>query len=162
MTHTLGIIGGGNMGHAITRGAITAHVLRPEQIVVAEVDAAKRETLASLGCAVTAEAHEVITAEQVMFALKPQCFAGVADPLAPIDRPTVVISIMAGLSTAFIRRRLGDQARLIRAMPNTPCQLGEGMTGIALGDGAQPGDEQLAWHIFEALGRTSTSRSWTR
>ncbi len=39
-------------------------------------------------------------------------------------------------------------------MPNTPCQVGAGMAAIALGEGAEAGDEALAVEIFEALGRT--------
>jgi pyrroline-5-carboxylate reductase len=143
------------MGMAIARGAVAARVLRPEQIVIAEIDAEKRAALSPMGCVVTEAPRGVTEAEQLLLAVKPQVFGDVARELGTLARPTVVITIMAGLSTAHIRSRLGPNARLIRAMPNTPCQLGEGMTGIALGDGAQMGDEQLAWHIFEALGRTT-------
>ncbi|MCP3903951.1 MAG: pyrroline-5-carboxylate reductase [Planctomycetes bacterium] len=155
MTHKLGVIGGGNMGMAIARGGITAHVIQPHDLIVAELDPAKRGELAKLGGTVTDDPREAASAEQFIIAVKPQSFAGVAETIGPLERPTVVISIMAGLSTQHIRERLGENARMIRAMPNTPCMLGEGMTGIALGEGAQPGDEQLAWHIFEAIGRTS-------
>ncbi|MHC4079888.1 MAG: pyrroline-5-carboxylate reductase [Planctomycetota bacterium] len=155
MARRLGIIGGGNMGQAIARGAITAHVLRPAEIVVAELDARKREVLDKLGCGTSDNARTAAECEQVLLAVKPQSFGEVAAAIAPLPRPTVVITIMAGLGTDRIRARLGEQARMIRAMPNTPCQLGEGMTGIALGAGAEAGDEKLAWHIFEALGRTA-------
>ncbi|MHC4769299.1 MAG: NAD(P)-binding domain-containing protein, partial [Planctomycetota bacterium] len=50
MARRLGIIGGGNMGQAIARGAITAHVLRPDEIMVAELDPGKRAELDKLGC----------------------------------------------------------------------------------------------------------------
>jgi pyrroline-5-carboxylate reductase len=66
----------------------------------------------------------------------------------------VIISIMAGLHTTRVRVAMGSNARVIRAMPNMPCQIGAGMTAIALGDGAKPGDEALAWSLFAALGRT--------
>jgi pyrroline-5-carboxylate reductase len=155
MEHRLGIIGGGNMGFAIARGAIAAHLIRAAQVVVAEIDEEKRRDLARLGCATTADARIATSAEQVLLAVKPQSFAVVAKAIAPLARPTVVISIMAGVETPAIRRSLGAHARVIRAMPNTPCQLGDGMTGVALGDGARPGDETLTLHVFEALGRTA-------
>jgi pyrroline-5-carboxylate reductase len=143
------------MGRAIARGALTAHVLRPGEIIVAEVDEQKRTGLGELGCSVTADARDAAEGEQVLLAVKPQVFAEVADAVAPVRTPKVVITIMAGIGTDVIRARLGDNVRMIRVMPNTPCQLGEGMTGIALGQGSVSGDEQLARHIFEALGRTA-------
>ncbi|MHC4416442.1 MAG: pyrroline-5-carboxylate reductase [Planctomycetota bacterium] len=155
MACRLGIIGGGNMGLAIARGALTAHVLRPDELIVAELDARKRTELEKLGCTTSDDARAAAECEQVLLAVKPQSFAEVAAAIAPLRNPTVVITIMAGLGTDRIRARLGEQARMVRAMPNTPCQLGEGMTGIALGVGARIGDEKLAWHIFEALGRTA-------
>lgn len=153
---TLGIIGGGNMGTAIVRGSIEAGVLSPQAIVVAEIDESRRIALAELGCRTTADVAEVAGAEQVMLAVKPQGFGDVATDLGPLERPTVVISIMAGLESRAIRAALGPESRVIRVMPNTPCQVGVGMTAIACGDGAEPGDETLAVRIFEALGRTVT------
>jgi pyrroline-5-carboxylate reductase len=155
MSYRLGIIGGGNMGLAIARGSLTAHVITAKDLIVADLDPARRDEVAALGCAVTDDPRVAADSEQLFLAVKPQSFAGLAETLGPLGRATVVVTIMAGLSTEHIRSRLGDNARMIRAMPNTPCQLGEGMTGIALGDGARPGDETLAWHIFEALGRTT-------
>jgi pyrroline-5-carboxylate reductase len=143
------------MGQAIARGAITAHVIRPDELVVAELDAGKRAEVLKLGCTATHDARHATASEQVLLAVKPQSFPEVASAIGPLGKPTVVITIMAGLRTDRIRARLGEHARMIRAMPNTPCQLGEGMTGIALGQGAEIGDEQLACQIFEALGRTS-------
>ena len=87
----------------------------------------------------TDDVTEAARSEQVILAVKPQSFADVAAAIAPVTEPTVFVSIMAGLDTATLRAQLGDNARLVRVMPNTPCQLGEGMTGIALGAGARPG-----------------------
>lgn len=155
MRPRVGIIGAGNMGLAIARGAIATHVLEASDLIVADIDPVKRDAVARLGCKVVDDPRPAARAEHVFLALKPQVFAPVAEQIGPLDAPTVVITIMAGLSTDHIRSRLGEHARVIRAMPNTPCQLGEGMTGIALGAGASLGDEKLAWHIFEALGRTT-------
>lgn len=154
MQYRLGIIGGGNMGSAIARGVVRRRVLGPAEVIVAETAAARHAGLADVGCTVVADPAGVLDAEQVLIAVKPQSFAGVAGAIAPLARSTVVVTIMAGLGTDHIRSRLGEHARVVRAMPNTPCQVGEGMTGIALGAGARPGDETFARQIFEALGRT--------
>lgn len=151
----LGMIGGGNMGQAIVRGAIDAGVLGPHDVLVAEIDPARRKVLAELGCATTDDPAGVLGCEQLMLAVKPQSFGEVARTIAPIAEGKVVISIMAGLSSTSIRRALGEQARVVRVMPNTPCQVGAGMAAIALGAGARAGDEALAVAIFNALGETA-------
>ena len=154
MGFTLGIIGAGNMGMAILRGALDAGVLSAQTTVVADVEPSRREEAARLGCPTTANVADLREAGQIILAVKPQGFGGVAGALGTLDRPTVVISIMAGLGSREIRAALGPAARVVRVMPNTPCQVGAGMAAIAVGEGAQPGDETLAVGIFEALGRT--------
>jgi len=151
---TLGIIGGGNMGQALARGALAARLMPPERLVIAEIHPEKRELLAPLRCTVVESASDAMDAEHVILAVKPFQFPLVAKAVAPLRNACVVISIMAGLSTDRIRRDLGPLARLVRAMPNTPCQIGQGMTAIAPGAGARPGDERFAARIFESIGRT--------
>lgn len=153
MAERLAVIGGGNMGGAIVRGAIRASIVSPREMLIIEPEEAKRRSFASLGCRTSADARNAMSAEQIMLAVKPQLFRDVAEALGRLERSIVVISIMAGKSSASIRSGLGDAARVVRVMPNTPCQIGEGMSAIALGEGAQPGDEQLAMKLFESIGR---------
>jgi pyrroline-5-carboxylate reductase len=148
----LGVLGAGNMGEAIVRGAIRQGVLAPEQILVAEVDEARRAMMAGLGCQVTAAAGDTVGCEQVMLAVKPQGFPDLAKVMGELPSPTVVMTVMAGLSSGAIRRAMGPNAKVIRVMPNTPCQIGLGMSAIALGEGAEPGDEELATKLFGAIG----------
>jgi pyrroline-5-carboxylate reductase len=152
MPATLAFIGGGNMGGAIIRGAIDRGLLPAVEILVADIDPGRREELSALGCAVTADAREALGAEHLMLAVKPQIFPKVVEVTGALDHPAVVMSIMAGLSSASIRAALGPYARVIRVMPNTPCQVGAGMSAIALGEGAAEGDDRLAWELFGALG----------
>ena len=79
------------MGQAIARGAITAHVLRPDEIMVAELEPHKRAALDGLGCGTTDNARVAAECEQVLLAVKPQSFASVAAAIAPLGKPTVVI-----------------------------------------------------------------------
>jgi pyrroline-5-carboxylate reductase len=152
MSATLGVIGAGNMGGAIIRGAVASKVLEPAAMLVAEPDALRRESFVALGCRVTEDIAEVVRCEQIMLAVKPQMFPSVAAQLQPLPQRTIVISIMAGLESNAIRTALGEHACVIRVMPNTPCQVGAGMTGIALGAGAESGDESLAQRLFESIG----------
>ncbi|MHC4211379.1 MAG: NAD(P)-binding domain-containing protein, partial [Planctomycetota bacterium] len=81
MAGRLGIIGGGIMGQAIARGAITAHVLRPNEIIVSELDARKRTEIERLGCPTSDDARRAAECEQVLLAVKPQSFGDVAAPI---------------------------------------------------------------------------------
>ena len=154
MSFRLGIIGGGNMGQAIVRGGIAAGIFPPAQVIVAEIDQDKRAGMSELGCSTSNDPHDAAAAEQIILAVKPQVFPEVARAIAPLRESKVVMTIMAGLHTSKIRAAIGSNARMIRVMPNVACQIGAGMSAIALGDGARPGDEQLAVSLFGALGKT--------
>jgi pyrroline-5-carboxylate reductase len=154
MAYRLGIIGGGNMGSAIVRGGIANGVLAAKEVIIAEVDADRRGALTDTQCIITDDPKHAAAAEAILLAVKPQIFPSVAEIIAPLPARTIVISIMAGLSSRVIRAGLGDQVRVIRAMPNMPCQIGEGMTAIALGQGSSLGDETLAVRLFSAIGKT--------
>ncbi len=160
------VIGGGNMGGALLRGALAACVWRAESVVVAEPDAGKRETLAALGVGVAADVARAMGHGEVagvLLAVKPQMFAGgggVAQQIvawrascgsghAPGPQ---VVSIMAGVPVAAIARATGC-ARVIRAMPNLPATLGAGMTALAHGAGLAPADGAAAERLFAAVGR---------
>jgi pyrroline-5-carboxylate reductase len=91
----------------------------------------------------------------VLLAVKPQAFSSLAGQLAAIlAKPVTVISVMAGVPGALIKKKLGDAVRVIRAMPNTPALLGEGMTALSRGPGAGAGDIRLALDVFGTVGAT--------
>ena len=148
------VIGGGNMAQAIVRGGLDAGVLEGASLVVAEPDEAKRGLWAGWGVRAVAGAGEAMDAAgggQVMLAVKPQMFGDVAAALGGrVDG--VVMSIMAGVSSVGIRSALGDGARVVRLMPNTPARVRKGITAMALGAGARAGDDALARALFEAVG----------
>jgi pyrroline-5-carboxylate reductase len=171
----LAVVGGGNMSQAIVRGGLEAGILDPSRIVVAEPDPAKREFFRSVGAAAVETAAGALawlaereagggwTAEgesetgQVILAVKPQSLVEVGGELAgPLKKKRrVIISILAGASTATIARALGGiPAGIVRVMPNLAVQIRRGITAIALGEGAREGDDDVAAAIFEALGRT--------
>lgn len=156
------LIGGGNMGGAMVRGAIAKGVVAPSEIGVVEIDGPRRESLERLGCRAAPNpseiASDVTDVTQFVLAVKPQMFGAVAQSLHDArlvgGGPRIIISIMAGLESGRIHSALGPGARIVRCMPNTPCQIGAGMTAIALGMGAREGDEDLARRLFDALGTT--------
>jgi pyrroline-5-carboxylate reductase len=91
----------------------------------------------------TSNADAVRGAAIVVLAVKPQDLDGLlADLEETVSASQTVISLAAAIPTAAIERRLGDAVPVVRAMPNTPATVHEGMAGIAAGSHA--GEEHLA------------------
>ena len=153
MNHDIAFVGAGQMGYAVLAGAVRAGVIQPERCLVVEPDADRRDRAEKLGCAVTAETGEAARASTIVLAVKPQSFAEAAAKIGALPGDALVISVMAGLSSSAIRKALGGTCRVVRVMPNTPCQIGAGMAAIALGAGADHGDEILARALFEPIGK---------
>jgi len=157
MQYELGIIGAGNMAEAITRGVLRATLLRPDQIVAADVSPARRQLFADqFGVrAVEANADAAKYSRTLLLSVKPQQMAAALKTVADAMRPdALVVSIAAGTTTEFLERHLGgrDKTRVVRAMPNTPMLLGEGMTAVAPGAHATAEDVRRARRIFESAG----------
>jgi pyrroline-5-carboxylate reductase len=153
MAARLGILGFGSMGGAIARGAVGAGVIDARDVIVVEPDDARRAAASALGCVVSGVERHAFDAEQVLIAVKPQRFRQAVARIGAVESPTVIISVMAGVSSATIRHALGGATRVIRAMPNIACEVGAGATALAPGEAARPGDESLALSLFAAVGR---------
>ncbi len=154
MQATLGFIGGGNMAEAIVRAALDSGVLSPDQLLIHDPLPARREVFEQLQIRTTDAAEGVVRdAAQVMLAVKPQTLPDLADLLGGVRDDQVVISILAGKTGRSICDLAGRPLRVVRVMPNTPVLVGQGMAALALGPHAQPGDDDLAFRMFEAGGR---------
>lgn len=161
-TLRIGIIGGGQMGTALVKGILHAGVADASEITVSDVIASARERLhAESGVRTTNDNTEAAkNADVVVIALKPQVAAEALEPVAGKLMPTqTVLSIMAGVPTGKLERWLSgdDEAanpvHVVRAMPNTPALIGEGMAAISRGAHAKDADMNRAERILAAVGR---------
>jgi pyrroline-5-carboxylate reductase len=124
----LAFIGGGTMGAAIAAGLLKQGLVLPEQIVISEPVAARRTWLEQELSVETTDsnAHAAAQADVLLFAVKPQVLGEVLQGLRGAVLPqALVLSIVAGATIATYRERLGTAA-VVRVMPNTPAQVGEG------------------------------------
>jgi len=153
-TYTLGFVGAGNMAEAIARGAIEKGVLSADAMVASDPSDARKQVFEEMGIKVVDSNAEVIAqSAQVMLAIKPQVLPELAGELAEHGGDDqVLISIMAGIGSAKLCDAVGKPARVIRVMPNTPMMVGLGMSGVAVGEHAQVGDEALTMKLFGAAG----------
>ena len=149
---SVGTVGAGNMAEAILRGLLRAG-LSADQLSASDVSAERRRVLREeLGIYTTESNAEVAErAEVVVLAVKPQQLEAAAHTL-PRDGGPLYLSIVAGATTAGLRRLLGAGARIVRTMPNTPALVGAGVTAVANDGGADPSDVERACAILRAVG----------
>lgn len=122
-------IGAGVMAEAMIAGLINQRLLRPEQIVASHPRAERRQRLAErLGIEVRESNLETAAgADLVMLTIKPQVLTTVMRQLhGQLEPRQVAASVIAGASIGTLQRGL-DHGAIVRVMPNTPAQIGEGM-----------------------------------
>jgi pyrroline-5-carboxylate reductase len=156
MTYELAILGAGNMAEAIARGILRANLLRPDQIIAADLSPARRDLFTQDLKITTVEnpIDAAQSAQTLLLSVKPQHMAALLASIAPhISPDTLILSIAAGKSSSFIAQHLNKPAqRVVRIMPNTPMLIGEGMSAISPGQHATPADLACTRRIFESGG----------
>lgn len=154
----IGFIGGGNMAQALMGGIGARH---PDaHFVVIEPHAATREVVSRLVRDVAL--HDVASADlaacdAVIVAVKPQQFREAVTGAARWLAHALVVSIAAGIRTREIAHWLaGDHAApaIVRAMPNTPALIGEGITAMFAMPGVDATRKDLATELLDAVGQT--------
>ncbi|MDD5201371.1 MAG: pyrroline-5-carboxylate reductase [Terrimicrobiaceae bacterium] len=146
-------IGAGRMAGALVRGLVHAGVCTPADIAVADAIPTARERLAAdLGArAVATNADAVADADVVLLCVKPADVSAALGACADALSGRLLISIAAGWSIDSLGKHAGA-ARIVRAMPNTPAQIGAGATAYAGGPTATADDLALAGRILGAVG----------
>lgn len=149
----IAIIGAGQMGGALINGLLSKKVVTPKNIVASDKDRARLRPLARKGVKTTADNIKAIErGEVIILSVKPKDINKVLKELAIVQlKNKLFISIVAGIKTNFIEKRLG-KIPVIRAMPNTPALVGEGMSAIAPGKFVTSYHEHVAMAVFGSVG----------
>ncbi len=152
----LAFLGGGNMAEALIKGIIAAGSVKPGQILVTDISSDRLEHLRKTYGIIIQKTNTDAFREAgiVILSVKPQVMDSVLSELASSDANRLVISIAAGVTIAKIEKALGEKARVIRVMPNTPALVLAGAAGIAGGKNATAEDLAAAQAIFNAIGRS--------
>lgn len=146
-------LGGGNMAGALI-GGLLAKGFGPADIAVVELSAAARDKLAGeYGVHAVSSADErCLGSDVLVLAVKPQDLRAAASPFAAMAARCLVISIAAGVRLPELSRWLGDAARVVRCMPNTPALIGAGITGLYAPASVGLDDRERADRILGAVG----------
>lgn len=145
MSRRVAILGCGKIGEALVAGLLSSDWRRPEEVVVTGRREERLEELRQrYGVHATlSNAEAVAGAQLVVLAVKPQDFDVLLGEIGPLLAPDqTVLSVAAAIPTAAIERRIAPSVPVVRAMPNAPAVVHEGIAGVCAG--AHAGDEHLA------------------
>jgi pyrroline-5-carboxylate reductase len=148
------VIGGGNMGKTFAQSFLNAHIIRKDQLHILEKDEQKVAELngLNLGIAHHQPGDYIRQSDIIILAVKPQDISLLYPVIKPYMREDqIVLSIMAGIRIADIKRHSGA-ARVVRAMPNLPCQVGGGVTAYFASEEVPDKDIAFIQLLLETTG----------
>ena len=153
----IGFIGCGNMGSAMIGGILKKGVFAKEEIIVSNLtEEGSRRSREKLGVVTTMDNCEVVkNARIVILAVKPQFYEEVIREVKAFLTPEhIVIGIAPGKTLGWLEEKCEQPLKVVRLMPNTPAQVGEGMTGVCINERVTEEDLQEVLTITNSFGRT--------
>src|ERR1700727_2037629 len=159
-------LGAGKMGGIILQALLKSGLLSPKSTCATVEHPERAKALAAkLKIKVgTNNVEAVKGADIIVIGVKPQVVEEVVREISgQITPKQVIVSVAASVPTSMIEKNLPPNVPVIRAMPNTPCILGAGMTAICKGKHASAEDVAMTEHMFNVVGRTVVvdESTWT-
>ena len=149
----IAFIGGGNMAAAIIGGLIKSGRAADSIIVVDPGDSQRAKLEADFGVRSFAAADAALReAATIVWAVKPQFFQAAAAPCAAHVGGALQLSVMAGIRSEGVAKATGA-ARVVRAMPNTPALIGQGIAGLFARDAVTAADRAEVEAVLAPTGR---------
>lgn len=153
----LAVLGAGKIGGILLRSFFKQGLVAPDHAVATVRHPERARALADeLRIRVSTDNRAAAReADIILLSVKPQAVREVLEEIRPEVGPEqLVVSVAASVPTQFVEQHLAANVPVVRAMPNTPCAIGCGMTGICQGSHATAAHLETAVALFETVGRT--------
>ncbi len=153
------IIGGGNMGFAIADGIVRKGLFPKNKILFFEknlkrINFLKKKKYFASNNVISTLSENKKNIEAVILAVKPNNLKEVADILKDaIPKNALIISILAGVKIKSIESYFDDKRPVVRVMPNTPCQIGKGISALTYNKNVNKERKELVKNIFGSIGK---------
>jgi pyrroline-5-carboxylate reductase len=150
------IIGCGNMGLVYARSFLKYNIVSHAELLLAEKNEKRRDDLIkmNIGEVVIADDPKISQSELIILAVKPQDFSELAPKIkSMLNTEIVVLSIMAGITISKLEKTLSHPT-IIRAMPNSPVEVGMGMTGFSAHASVTMAQVRKVENLLATTGRT--------
>jgi len=155
LSASIAIVGIGTMGRAIASGMVNAGVVDARQLTLADRDGEAAQDLATRLAGARPASNNAAAcrdADIVLLCVKPNDVARAMQDLGALPTRTLLVSIAAGVTLSMLEALAGEHRPVIRAMPNTPCLIGQGHTVLSAGRAVTAEHLESVTHIFRALG----------
>jgi pyrroline-5-carboxylate reductase len=151
------IIGCGNMGLVYARSFLRYNIVSYSELLLAEKNELRRDDLRSmnLGEVVLADDPKISESELIILAVKPQDFPELAPKIKALLNPNIIVlSIITGITITQLEKYLSHPT-IIRAMPNSPVEVGMGMTGFSAHESVSMSQVRKVENLLATTGRTA-------
>ncbi len=155
MNKSIAIIGGGNLGIAISEGLVNNNFIPAENVTVTRRRVELLDNLKAKGVKVTQDNSEAVNnADIIILAVKPYQVKAILAEINPSldENRHMVISVVTGYSIQELQQDAGKGISIFRAMPNTAIAIGESMTCIATQNG-KAAEIDMVVKIFDQVGK---------
>ncbi len=157
MVPSLGVIGLGRMAQALVEPLLSSNAFSADQVLAVVGTAATADRLrqgafeaVSIHPSDCSEAQQVWSAPVQLLAVKPQQVDGIAAAVPAVHNNPLLVSVLAGVSLDRLQR-LFPGHRVVRAVPNTPALVGQGLTALAWGEAISPEQRQQVRSLFAGV-----------
>ena len=153
----IGFIGCGNMASAMIGGILKKGIFTKEEIIVSNLtEEGSRRSREKLGVVTTMENRQVAeSAKIVVLAVKPQYYEEVLGEIKDVlTEEHILVGIAPGKTLSWLEEKCAQPLKIVRLMPNTPAQVGEGMTGVCFNERVSEEEKQEICAITDSFGCT--------
>lgn len=154
----IGFIGLGNMAKAMIGGMLQKEIVKKTDITGSAKSKQTLESVHNMYGIATKESNVEVAkeADVLILAVKPQFFQTVIEEIRDVvSADTLVVSIAAGKTIAWIEQIFNKEIKLVRCMPNTPALVGEGCTGVCVNMRVSKEETEFSLRLMESFGRAS-------
>lgn len=152
----LGFIGCGNMAKAMIRGILNGGLVSSEKIIASsKTESTLEKVEKEFNINVDLNNKRIAKESNIVFlAIKPQKYEDIIEEIRDVvEEETIIISIAPGFTIEELESLFSRQIKIIRAMPNTPVMVGEGMTAISKNQLISEEDLKKVEKVFESFGK---------
>lgn len=154
MTQRIAILGAGVMGETLLSAILRSGHSAADLVISEKREERAAELREAYGVTVTGNSEAVADADVVLLVVKPQDVAALLEEIAgSVRAEATVVSLAAGITIGTIEAALPDGVAVIRAMPNTPALVGEGMFGISPGASCSADRVDAVVRLLESGGK---------